>query len=418
MRLGPEALSELRERKLRALVDHAWHHVPFYRSRFEKAGIGPGSIRTLDDLGRIPLTSKDDLRAAGPEAVLARGTDPATCVPYLTSGTTGKSLVVLASPAEARARSLIELRGLWTTGLLRPRERIAVLGPVHWGPRHFYQRLGVFRRDYISPQVPVEEQIARLERLRPDVLWAYPSVLMAIVERLEGRLSAAVRPRALVTSAEGITAELAAAVRSDLDIQWFNFYGAAETGRIAWECRAHAGLHVNADRLLLELSRAPGKPARTVVTVLDSRTMPILRYDLGDDTDPIDGDCPCGLPFPRIEAPRGRIPGLLRLPGARSISSWALRSIVRDHPGVDQYQMRQKALDHVVVHLVLERSAPDPAGALKRRLRPHLGPSVRLDVTSGAALPPMAPGTTFVSEIGRPSRHAAASTREGRQPRA
>lgn len=397
--LEPEALRELRERKLRSLVDHAWRNVPYYRGRFEEAGIGPRSIRTLEDLELIPVTTKEDLRAAGGEAVLARGTDPAACVRYLTSGTTGRSLVVLESRAEARARLLVELRGLQATGLLRARERLVVIGPVRWGPGHLYQRMGLFRRDHVSPRLPVDDQIARLERLRPDVLWAYPSVLTAIVERLGGRLSAAARPRALVTSAEGIPVELAGAIRADLDVEWFNFYGAAETGRIAWECRAHDGLHLNADRLLLELIRGPGAAPRTVVTVLDSRAMPILRYDLGDETAFVDGPCPCGLPFPRLHAPRGRIAGMLRLPGGRSLSSWALRSMVRDHPGVDRYQMRQKARDHVVVHVVLEPSTADPAPGLERRLRPLLGPTVKLDVVAASSLPPRSPPTTFVSEL-------------------
>jgi phenylacetate-CoA ligase len=273
LRLDPASLLELRERKLRSLVDHAWRNVDYYRRLFDGVGVDPASIRTLADLERIPITTRDDLRRAGSEAILSRGTDPATCVRYLTSGTTGKSLVVLASPAEARARMLLELRSLRATGLLRPRERLAVIGPVRWGAGHRYQRLGLFRRDYVPPWLPLDDQIDRLKRLRPDVLWAYPSMLAAIVDLLGGRLSAAVRPRALVTSAEGIPEDLATAVRADLDVEWFNFYGSMETGRIAWECRAHDGLHLNADRLVMELLDEPGGAARTVVTALDWRTM-------------------------------------------------------------------------------------------------------------------------------------------------
>lgn len=393
LRLEPQALLELRERKLRSLVRHVWRNVPYYRSRLEEAGVDPASIRTLADLDRIPVTTKDDLREAGYAAILARGTNPNACIRYRTSGTTGKILLVLASPAEARERLLVELRGLWAAGLLRPRERLVVIGPVRWGPRRRHQRLGFLRRDYISPWLPVADQIARLEQLRPDVLWAYPSMLLAIVDRLGGRLSAAARPRALVTSAEGVPPELAAAVRADLDIEWFNFYGSMETGRIAWQCRAHDGLHLNADRLVVELLNTPAGVPRTVVTALDSRTMPILRYDLGDETAPVEGLCRCGVSFPRIQAPGGRISGLLRLPGGRTMASWSLRSIIRELPGVDQYRLVLEAPTHLVVHVVLESSAPDPASEAERRLRPLLGPSVRLDVVTAETLPPGPPRT-------------------------
>ena len=387
LRLDPASLLELRERKLRSLVDHAWRNVEHYRRLLEEAGVDPASIRTLADLERIPVTTRDDLRRNGAEAILSRGTDPATCVRYVTSGTTGKSLVVLASRAEWRARMLLELRGLWATGLFRPRDRLAIIGPVRWGPLHLYQRLGLFRRDYISPWLPVEAQIARLERLRPTVLWAYPSMLAAIVHRLGGRLSAVVRPRALITSSEGIPDDLAAAVHADLDVEWFNFYGAMETGRIAWECRAHDGLHVNEDRLVMEhLSGAP-TDTRTVITALDFRTMPILRYELGDDTEPIEGACSCGLSFPRIRPPKGRISGLIQLPDGRALASWSLRSIIRELPGVDQYRLVQEAPAHLVVHVVLEDSAPDPTIEVERRLRPLVGPAVKLDIVRTTSLP-------------------------------
>jgi phenylacetate-CoA ligase len=385
--LDGDALRELRERKLRSLVRHAYRNVPHYRHRLDQAGLDPASVRTLEDLERIPVTTREDLRRAGREGFLARGTDPAACVRYLTSGTTGKSLVVLASRSEARARLLLELRGLWATGLFRPRDRLVILGPVGWGPLHLYQRLGLFRRDYLSPWLPVEAQIARLQRLRPTVLWVYPSMLSALLHHLEGRLSRVIRPRALVTSAEGITDELATAVRTDLDLEWFNFYGAMETGRIAWECRAHDGLHLNADRLVLELLPHGATGMRTVITALDFRTMPILRYDLGDATAPVEGACPCGISLPRIQPPRGRISGLVRLPDGRAIASWSLRSILRELPGVDQYRLVQESPAHLVAHLVVDDAAPDLEIEMERRLRPLVGPAVRIDVVRGTSLP-------------------------------
>jgi phenylacetate-CoA ligase len=133
----------------------------------------------------------------------------------------------------------------------------------------------------------------------------------------------------------------------------------------------------------------PGAPTgtRTVITALDFRTMPILRYDLGDDTAPIEGACPCGLSFPRIQAPKGRISGLIRLPHGRAIASWSLRSNIRELPGVDQYRLVQEGPTHLVVHVVLEKSAPDPAVEVERRLRPLVGAAVRLDIVRATSLP-------------------------------
>ena len=181
-----------------------------------------------------------------------------------------------------------------------------------------------------------------------------------------------------------------------MEVEWFNFYASAETGRIGWECTAHAGLHLNVDTLIVERVPDATGVARSVVTALDTRTMPILRYELGDVTAEIEGACSCGTTFPRIRAPQGRIIGLVRLPDGRSLSSWSVRSFIRDHPGVDQYRLHQKRTDHVVLHLALR--GPSDVPALENRLRDRLGPSVVLEGVTGSTIPP-GPATTFVSDL-------------------
>jgi phenylacetate-CoA ligase len=398
--LGEDALREIRERKLRSLVHHAWSRVPYYRSLFDAAGVDPASIRTLDDLARIPITTKDDLRAAGLGRILARGTDRAACFRFWTSGTTGKPFEVFLSRSEERTQLLIRLRALWAAGLFRPRERIVFLGPVRWRPLHLYQRLGLFRRDYISPRLPVGEQVARLRRLDPSILLVYPSVLAALLESLDGRLSAAVRPRAIVTNAEVMPDSLRAVVDADLEVEWFNFYGTVEAGRLAWECRTHAGLHLSADTCVLETIGRPGESGRAVVTVLDGHTMPFIRYDLGDICEYLARPCPCGIVFPLLGAPAGRISGLVRLPDGRSISAWVLESILRCYPEISEYRMRQDSFERLVVLLVPRGPLPDEIRTdLQARLVRILGEALRVDIAVVNHLPTAPLDGVFVSTV-------------------
>lgn len=384
LELDSASLEELRARKLRSLVQHAYRSVPYYRSLFDSAGITPSAIRSPGDLPKIPVSNKDDLRAAGIERVLARGTDPHACLRFQTSGSTGKPFEVFLSPREARTQLLIRLRALWAAGLLRPRERMVFLGPVRWLPSHLYQRLGLFRRDYVSPRLPVDAQIERLKRLKPSVLWVYPSVLSSILERVGGRLSAVIEPRAIVTNAEVAPPSLREAIRADLDVEWFNFYGAVEAGRIAWECRTHLGLHLSADTIILEAIGSPDEPTRAVVTVLDGRTMPFLRYDLGDICAYMDRPCTCGIWFPLLRAPQGRVGGLIRFSDGRTVSSWVLDSILREYLEIQRHWIEQLTTDCVVVHIVPARPLADRRVAdLRGRLLHHLGDATRLEIEIG-----------------------------------
>jgi phenylacetate-CoA ligase len=399
LELDPEGLRQLRERKLRALVHHVYRNVSYYRSLFDQAGIDPATIRTLDDLPRIPITSKSDLRRAGRARIMARGIDPESCVRFDTTGSTGRPFAVYVNGLEKRTRLLIELRGLWANDLLRPRDRLVFLGPDHWDTQPLYTRLGFFSRHYVSPWLPIQVQIERLRALRPDVLWAYPTALRAVLECVDGRLSPVCRPRALVTSAEVVSDELRERILSE-GIECFNFYATMETGRIAWECRSHAGLHLNADRVVYELVDEGGGSPTPIVTALDGLAMPFLRYRLDDVCAWVGRPCPCGIRFPLLQAPAGRVAELVRLSDGRTFPSWMFDQVLRPFGEIDRFQVRQDDLARIAVHIVPRETVENlPLDAMKAGLRRLLGDSVELDFAVVDDLLPGPRNGIFVSTL-------------------
>jgi phenylacetate-CoA ligase len=101
-KLPPQELEALRERKLRAVIRNAYEHVPYYRSRFRSAGISPDDIRMVEDLRNLPISTKEEMRAAGPENTIADWGDPSSLITERTSGITGKPFTVYRTAAEAR----------------------------------------------------------------------------------------------------------------------------------------------------------------------------------------------------------------------------------------------------------------------------------------------------------------------------
>jgi phenylacetate-CoA ligase len=194
--LSPPKLRALQESKLCALIRHSYDNVPYYRSLFRSAGLSPEDVQTIEDLEHVPVTTKDDLRAAGVERTVAKGIDPASCRTSRSSGTSGKVITVYYDGREARTRNLVGFRGLLAAGI-RPRDRLCNLRPG-FHPPWLLGRLGLYRRELISYYLPLEEQIRHLQRMQPTMLTAQPIQLRAFLHHVDYRLSEVVQPRALI----------------------------------------------------------------------------------------------------------------------------------------------------------------------------------------------------------------------------
>jgi phenylacetate-CoA ligase len=226
------------------------------------------------------------------------------------------------------------------------------------------------------------------------------------MERLDFHLHRIVRPRFVISSAEVLHPTLRERIIRDLKVEVYSFYAAMEVGRIAWECRAHQGLHVNADAMIVE--SVPDSRARVagygtvVVTSLDSFTMPMIRYRLGDLASFIEGACPCGVSFPRIDAPLGRDTDLIVLPSGRMVTPLATGVLMRSLASVvERWRLTQHSPDYFSLSLV-PRTPIDPADldVYKRSFVSWLGEPVRLDIRIVERVPEIGPKTSpFVSEV-------------------
>jgi len=384
-RLSSAELEAVRNRKLQGMVRHAYENVPYYQSLFKSFGLLPEEIRNVNDLQRIPITTKDDFRAAGLERIIAKGVDLAVCQVVRTSGTTGKPFAIHLTPRDLRVRQLIEFRTLLSIGF-RPWDRLTVLGPAQPHAMRFHQRLGFYRSVNISPTLSWDDQIDLVRRDRPTILWAYPTVLKALLSRVNHRLDAVANPRLLITSAEVCADMLKTIIQHNSKIEIFNFYGANEFGRIAAECPAHEGLHVNEDHVILECvnSRNPAEPGdfgEAVVTSLNVLAQPFIRYRLGDVYKFTEKPCSCGSPFPLISPPLGRSDDVVKLPSGKIASLWPFTFLLRDMNGLEQYRIIQESVEHLVVQLAFYGDPNiDALVQLRSRFMELLGEPIRVDI--------------------------------------
>lgn len=382
--LPPERLAALQLEALRRTVHRARAEVPFYRDLYERAGVAPAVPETLDDLARLPLVTKADLRAVPTEDRLSRRLARAVSTTYHTSGTTGEPMEIRLSTAETRWQSLVQFRGLLELGF-RPWETLVVVGPRVVPRPAPHQRLGLFRTMVVPGSLSTEAQAERLSRLRPDILWCYPAELRALLGH-PGRPVHGLRPRLLMVSSAMLDEDLRRMAHEILGCDIVTAYGCMETGRIAIECRQHRGLHVNADHVLVEIL-AEGRPARpgevgeVVVTTLRQRAMPFVRYRLGDLTSWEEGPCACGSTLPRLAPPQGRKSEVLRFRGGHAIPPYRIVFLLHDLPAMRQFQVVQESLDRLRVLVVPESGwLAEQAGAVADRLRALLPDGVEVTV--------------------------------------
>lgn len=346
-----EALSRVRDRRLRELIGHAWQHSAHYRRAMEAAGVAPEKISTADDLAAMPLLQKQMLRASLRD-VVDRRTDLTACVNERTNGTTGEPLVI---PSTQEERSF--KHGLWFAAYmkcgLRPwhREAKFVIPPGPSGIQWAFQRFGIFRRNYLSVAVPTEKKIAWLREQKPDALFSWGVVLNEISMELE-RTGESLHVPLIFSSSDTVFQDL---VAPRISGKLIDIYGAMESGPLARPCPLGHGYHVDTRWNIVEILDAENRPAasgRIIVTALWRRTTPLIRYELGDLGSWATGPCACGNPMPLLSSLNGRSPDLLELAGGGRLSSGAVTAQFRAVPGIRQFQLVQSAPAEVLVHII------------------------------------------------------------------
>ena len=244
-----------------------------------------------------------------------------------TAGTTGRRGVFLADPIEWATVLASYARANDWAGVpagLTQRLRVAVVSSRN--PTHQSAIVGATLASRFIPTLrldaaqPLDEIVVALDAFRPVSLVGYASILRVLAdEQLAGRLS--IGPRAVMSASEVLTRETRARIRSAFGAEPFNVYAATETAGIASECRQHL-LHLYEDLVIAEIVDEENRPvppgvfgSKVLATVLFSRTMPLIRYEISDRVRPSAEACPDGLPFALIGAIEGREEDVLRLAG-------------------------------------------------------------------------------------------------------
>lgn len=330
--MSRDEMQNLQSKRLVKLVDRVYHNVEFYRKKMQAIGIEPGDIKGIEDITKLPLTTKDDLRDTYPFGLFAVPTSQIVRV-HASSGTTGKATVVGYTRRDIEIWSECVARAFTQAGLNR--EDII---QVAYGYGLFTGGLGAhYGAEHLGATVvPMSTgNTKKLTTMMKDfgatAIACTPSYLLHIAETLEtdGDLDK-IKLKAAICGAEPWTEQMRIQIEEKLHINAFDIYGLSEVmgPGVACDCIYHKGLHVYEDHFFPEIIDpktfepvAEGESGELVFTTLTKEGMPLIRYRTKDLTSISYDKCECGRTLARISRFKGRSDDMLIIRGVNVFPS-------------------------------------------------------------------------------------------------
>ncbi len=366
--MSRDELAALQSKRLVKVVNRVYHNVEYYRKRMQEAGIEPGDIRGIEDLVKLPYTTKDDLRDTYPFGLFAVPQSEIIRI-HASSGTTGKATVVGYTRKDIDIWAECVARALTQAGITKG-DTIQVA----YGYGLFTGGLGAhYGAEYLGATVvPMSTgNTKKLTTMMKDfgvtAIACTPSYLLHIAETLEANGDIPnIKLKAAICGAEPWTEQMRLQIEEKLHIHAHDIYGLSEVmgPGVACDCEYHKGLHVYEDHFLPEIVDpetlqpvGEGQPGELVFTTLTKEGLPLIRYRTKDLTSIHYDKCECGRTLARISRFTGRSDDMLIIRGVNVFPSQVEAALLEMGGTTPHYLMivdRVNNLDTLEVQVEIE----------------------------------------------------------------
>jgi phenylacetate-CoA ligase len=339
-----DRIARRQQRRLHAIVEHAYASVPFYAQTMRELRLLPRDVRTVADLAALPLIDADTVRDHE-ERFLSTRVPAERRRAFHTSGSRGgrrgavwwdersllHKLAYLERDRAVIARLVGRAVGHRQLFLLPHGAQNFVLR--EWWNEWTIAPRGLASRVVEPAETPYEHALHRLRAERPDVVYSYGSYGEHFARWLAARGERLDTPRVWCYGGDGMTAPGRALLEERTGTMTYSTYQASETGRLGFECERRDGWHLNVDLCAVRIADATGATLSAgtegdiVVSNLHNRAMVMLNYRLGDRGVLAAGPCACGRGLPVLRALLGRSTELVPLADGREISGLVLEGV-------------------------------------------------------------------------------------------
>jgi len=361
-----EEMKKLQLERLQAVVKYAYENVPYYKKRFDEEGVKPEDIKTMEDIQKLPFTTKDDLRASYPFVMFAVPQKEIVEV-HTSSGTTGKPTVSGYTRKDLENWSEVMARGLTMFGV----DEDDVIQNTHgyglftggFGVHYGAQKIGATVIPISTGQT--RRQIEIMKDFQTSVLIVTPSygLYLAEVAEEEGVNLENLNLKSIGFGAEMWTEEMRQELQKRFNAPAYNIYGLTEImgPGIALECPAQDGLHIMEDHFYPEIIDSEtqevledGEKGELVLTNLTREGMPIIRFRTKDVTSLSREPCSCGRTMVKMSRITGRTDDMLKIRGVAVFPSQIEKALLKMDGIEPHYQIiatRPHHLDELEVRV-------------------------------------------------------------------
>ena len=378
--MSRDEICTLQSARLRKMVSRVYHNVEFYRKKMQQMGIEPGDIQGIEDLDKLPFTTKEDLRQNYPFGLFAIPQSQIVRV-HASSGTTGKPTVVGYSRKDIEIWQECVARVLAMAGITA-KDRIQ----ISYGYGLFTGGLGLHygAENLGATVVPMsvgntKKQITMMEDLGVTAIACTPSYLLHITETLEEHNAIdRIQLKHAICGAEPWTDNMRKEIEHKLHIQAHDIYGLSEImgPGVAADCEYHKGLHIYEDHFLPEIIDPntlqpvePGETGELVFTTITKEALPLFRYRTKDLTSIDYSKCECGRTLARLSRFKGRSDDMLIIRGVNVFPSQIESALLEMGETSPHYQLIVDRIDNLdtleVLVEVEERFFSDEIRALE-----------------------------------------------------
>lgn len=365
------------------LLEHAYNNVPFYKEFYDKHSVNVASIKSVEDLGRLPVLEKETIKKKN-ASFFAKSQKKAKSHTIHTTGTTGTPLAIYTCSKERQLNYAFFDNWLSSLGL-NPHKRHIIIGgrivvdqkqknPPFWR-YSFFQNSLLFSSYHIS-EANCAAYIDRINRYQPEYIESYPSsisllAMMALKQDLE-----VFSPKAIITSAETLFDEQREMIERVFQCNVYDQYGAAEMCAFIAQCK-NGNYHTRPDYAIIEFIGA-GPYKEVICTSLINYTMPLIRYRIGDSVLLSREECSCGLNTQTVKKIVGRMDDFVYTSTGQAIGR--LSPVLKGLPIIEA-QYVQREIGHLEVHIVKASDyTEDTQRKVISELRKRVGENMELQI--------------------------------------
>jgi phenylacetate-CoA ligase len=396
--MSRDEMAHMQSVRLKKLVNRVYHDVEFYRKKMQEMGLEPGDIRGIEDLNKLPFTTKEDLRDNYPFGMFALPVSEVVRI-HASSGTTGKATVVGYTRRDLEIWQECVARVLTMVGIGK-QDKIQ----VSYGYGLFTGGLGLHYggENVGATVIPMstgntKKQITMMRDFGVTAIACTPSYLLHIIESLEeNNLADKTNLKYAILGGEPWTDNMRKEIEKRLGIKAYNIYGMSEIigPGVSADCQYHQGLHIYEDHFVPEIINPDsleqleeGESGELVFTTLTKEALPLLRYRTRDITSLTYQPCECGRNLVRMGRLEGRTDDMLIIRGVNIFPSQVETALLEIDEISPHYQLiadRVNNLDILEVRVELNGNFfSDEIGEiekLRKRITHHLTQALGVSV--------------------------------------